>query len=132
MVPKPLYAELAQLIQARANCLKSFQSTGVNNGGFDRHSQSIEKLVTEHMPSGSGFDNGTFLDLDSSHTEKLVFNTQFHHMNEVGYYDGWTEHTVTVTPSFGGINLRVSGRNKNDIKEAIYQAFSIALETVVQ
>jgi hypothetical protein len=36
-----------------------------------------------------------------------------------------------VTPSFQGINIRVSGRNRNDIKEYIHDEFSNALETDV-
>lgn len=60
-----------------------------------------------------------------------LFTALFHLMNDVGYYDGWTEHTVTVTPSFGGVNLRISGRNRNDIKESIHQAFDTALKTEV-
>jgi hypothetical protein len=52
-------------------------------------------------------------------------------MNDTGYYDGWTEHTVTVTPSFSGINIRVSGRNRNDIKDYIHETFSYALRSDV-
>lgn len=126
-----LYSELANLVQARRNSLTSFQSTGIDNGWFDRHSQAIERLVYNHMPSGSGFDNGTTLDLDASHADKLVFTTSFHHMEE-GSYNGWTEHTVTVTPSFiGRFHLRISGRNRNEIKEAIYFYFEGALSMVM-
>lgn len=131
MAPKPLYVELAQLVQARKNCLASFKATGVDTGWFDRHSQRIENLVSEHMPSGSGFDNGTRIMIEGSHAEKLVFTTSFHHMDEVGGYDGWTEHTVTVTPSFGGFNLRITGRNRNDIKENIHVMFDEALKLSV-
>jgi hypothetical protein len=85
------------------------------------------------MPSGSGFDSGTTLDLDASHADKLVFQTSFHHMDENGYYDGWTEHTVTVTPSLRDrYHIRISGRNRNDIKEMIHQSFDVALETDVR
>jgi hypothetical protein len=94
---------------------------------FDKHEDKILALVKEHMPSGSGFDSGTTIDFDASHAEKLVFSMSFHHMNNNGYYDGWTEHTVTVTPSFQGINLRISGRNRNDIKEYIHETFMYAL-----
>jgi len=53
-------------------------------------------------------------------------------MNENGYYDGWTAHTVTVTPSLArAFNLRISGRNRNDIKEMMYQDFDYALRVDV-
>jgi hypothetical protein len=94
-------------------------------GWVDRWIEYIQQL-TKDLPSGAGFDNGTKIDIDSSHAEKLVFTTSFHHMNEFGFY-GWTDHVITVTPSFTGINLRVTGRNHNGIKEYILETFEYAL-----
>ena len=48
-------------------------------------------------------------------------------MSETGFYDGWTEHKVIVTPSFAGIDLRITGRNRNDIKDHIHDCFSSIL-----
>ena len=54
-------------------------------------------------------------------------------MNENGYYDGWTEHTVTVTPSLQhAFSLRISGRNRNDIKDMMHESFNYALRTDVR
>lgn len=120
-----LYSELAMLVQARRNCA---DKNTPKAEWFDKHSEKIEMLVKQHMPSGSGFDSGTTLDLDASHAEKLVFHTSFHHMNDAGYYDGWTEHTITVTPSLAHrYHLRISGRNRNDIKDYMVQDFDCAL-----
>jgi hypothetical protein len=52
-----------------------------------------------------------------------VLETAFHHMTEYGYYDGWTEHTVRVYPEFDGFRMTISGRNRNDIKDYIYDTF---------
>ena len=124
-----LYSKLAGMIEARRNCA---QSNPVNSEWLDRHTDTIEALVKQHLPHGSGFDCGTKIDLDASHADKLVFTTEFHHMNENGYYDGWTEHTVTVNPSLQrDFNLRISGRNRNDIKEMMYQDFDYLLRTDV-
>lgn len=123
-----LYSELSTLLQARANCLTKQMFTPL-----EKHTDMIESLVKNHMPSGSGFDCGTKLDLDASHAEKLVFTTEFHHMNDGGYYDGWTEHTITVTPSLSdGFRLRISGRNCNEIKDLIHEQFRHALQTDVE
>jgi hypothetical protein len=113
-----LYSELSSLIQARLNCLSATANESQRQWA-DKHEERIERLVKDFMPSGSGFNSGTKIDLDSSHAGKLVFDTSFHHMTENGYYDGWTDHTVTVTPSFQGFDIRVSGRDRNDIKEVI-------------
>ena len=48
-------------------------------------------------------------------------------MDDAGFYDGWTGHTITITPSFSGINLRISGPNRNDIKDYLYETFDYAL-----
>jgi hypothetical protein len=124
-----LYSELASIVDAMHTCQRNPAQYGE---WADKHAETISALVRNHMPSGSGFDCGTTLDTELSHAEKLVFTTSFHHMDENGYYCGWTEHTVIVTPSFSGFNLRISGRNRNDIKEYIHDAFSSALRTELE
>lgn len=117
-----LYSELASAVAARKNC-----ENHNNTEWFDKWTERLEDLQREYLPSGSGFDSGTKIDLDASHADKLVLHTSFHHMNEAGYYDGWTEHVITVTPAFDGINIRISGRNRNDIKDYISQTFHDSL-----
>jgi hypothetical protein len=120
---QPLYQVLANLIEARNNCIDHGKSEWKDN-----HTDRILDLVKEHMPSGSGFDSGTTIDLDASTAEKIVFHTSFHHMNEDGFYDGWTEHKVTVRPSLGRlINIRISGIDRNMIKEYMDDEFQCAL-----
>lgn len=89
---------------------------------------TIKYLRDEYLPVGSGFDAGTELDFIAStpidgDPEKLVFNTSFHHMDENGGYDGWTTHQVIVTPSFDGINIEVTGDDRNDIIDYIASTF---------
>ncbi len=96
------------------------------------HAESIEFICREFAPSGSGFDNGTRLDLDASNSQRLVFVTSFHHMNDTGYYCGWTDHKVTVRPSFAfDFDLSIGGRNRNDIKEYIADVFGEFLRRAV-
>jgi hypothetical protein len=111
---------------ARLNCIPSSKTTWEN-----RHEAMIEYLVKNHLPSGSGFDSGTQIDLDKSTGDKLLVSTSFHHMNEGGHYDGWTEHVITVTPAFDGFNLRIGGRDRNDIKDYIGDSFHHDLSTTI-
>ena len=122
---RPLYRELATAIQAMRNCEETNNVEWVH-----KWAETIDNL-TELLPHGSGIDSGCQIDLDKSHAEKLVIHTSFHHMNDGGFYDGWTEHTITVTPSFSGINLRISGPNRNDIKEYLYDTFDYILRADV-
>ena len=104
--------------------------------GLTRHTNpdTVEETLVylnQYLPSGSGFDNGSTFNVEKSTSEKLVFNTSFHHMNSNGYYTQWTDHTVTVTPSFYGLNIKVSGRNHNDIKDYIAECFDNILNESV-
>lgn len=81
------------------------------------------------LPSGSGFDMGTTL--LSCTDEAMVFSAPFHHMDENGGYDGWTEHKVYVRATFDGFDIRVTGSNRNDIKEYIADTFFCALNDEV-
>ncbi len=125
--PTPLFREFASLIQARSNC----KAAG-NTEWYDTHTDSLSQLV-DFLPSGSGIDNGVKLDYDRSKPDKLVFTFGYHHMNENGYYDGWTEHTLTVTPTLmaPGFDMRITGRDRNMVKEYLYDVFTHAFTAMV-
>lgn len=111
-----IYEVIAGKLLALENCENSS-----NTAWWPRHKEALDKLM-QGAPSGSGVDSGTRLLLEESNCEKLVFQMDFHHMDEHGYYDGWTHHRVTVRPSlFHGITLRISGPNRNEIKEHLSQ-----------
>lgn len=117
-----LYVRLAQLVGAYKRCTSS------GNDWAEKHETKILKLVKDHLPSGSGFDSGTDIDLAASSEEKLVFHTHYHHMNDGGMYDGWTDHTVVVKPSLAyGLAMRITGRDRNQIKDYIYECFDHSL-----
>lgn len=123
---KPLVELLAQTVNAVSNCIASG-----NAEWRQRHEDTLAKLCRNFMPSGSGIDSGTTLDLDACLRfagEKLIFTLGFHHMNEDGYYDGWTHHKLAVAPSlFLGPRLRFSGPDRNQIKEYLHEIYSSAL-----
>ena len=121
-----LYQALASRIDAYHRCVKR-----KNTEWEEKHEAVIVALCDKYLPSGSGLDRGPRLDIQKSTGEKLVFtHCDFHHMNENGYYDGWTEHTVVVMPSLQyGMLLRITGRNRNDIKDYLHEVFDCALRT---
>jgi hypothetical protein len=91
-------------------------------------SDTVQKFVDDFLPRGSGIDCGCKIDLQKSNGAKIVLETSFHHMNEVGYYDGWTEHKIVITPDFEfGFDLSVTGRNRNDVKGYLVDTFHCAL-----
>ena len=124
----PLYKAIASTLLAYRNC----QTRG-NKEWEEKHGELLEEFQGNYYPSGSGFDRGTTLDLDASTPNKLIFHTSFHHMNDTGYYDGWTEHMVTITPDlFFNFAIKISGRNRNDIKEYIHETFHTMLTQEIE
>lgn len=114
-----LYAEISSKLMAIDNCIKS------QNWEWKERHEEVLAAIIDTAPSGSGIDNGIELLVSESTPEKLVFSCDFHHMNDAGFYDGWTEHKVIITPSFYcGINIRITGRDRNDIKDYLADVFS--------
>lgn len=117
---------LASHIVARLNSIKS------NNADWiEIHSDRIEQIVKEFLPSGSGFDDGCKIDLAVSDADKIVIQTAFHHMKD-GFYDGWTHHNVTIRPGFEAVKMSISGQDRNQIKDYIYQSFGFALDEMIE
>jgi hypothetical protein len=118
-----IFQSIAQSFVAMENCRRLG-----NDEWFETHRGNILELCRNKMPSGSGFDDGTSFDFSASKPNKLVFITSFHHMTNDGFYDGWTSHTVTVVPAFSSdIDMRISGKDHNDIKDYIADVFRDAL-----
>lgn len=122
MSNRTLIAAIATTLQAWRNCTQSG-----NTQWETLHAERLDKLVSEFLPSGGGFDNGTQLLRDECTADKIVLRTAFHHMNDGGCYIYWTEHTINVSPSFTGFTLSIHGRNRNDIKDYIYDCFDSVL-----
>ena len=121
------YQALASAIGARQNCI-----TSLNTEWMEKHEQTILDIV-RNGPSGSGIDCGTSISLDESTSEKIILFCEYHHMNDGGYYDGWTEHKIIITPSLQfGISVKITGRNRNDIKDYLHEVYSCWLSEDAQ
>jgi hypothetical protein len=112
------YAAISQMLAGLAKCERTN-----NQEWLVKWKQEIEAICENELPSGSGIDTGTKLNFAKSTPDKLVFHVAYHHMNDGGYYDGWTNHTVTVRPTFGSVKLSISGPNRNDVKDYLYDLY---------
>ena len=122
--PKPkrikLYQLIASALAARKNCLESG-----NPFNWDTLLDQIEGI----LPSGSGIDDGTDIDRDSVGIIKL--HTSYHHMNNAGYYDGWTDHTIRIKADLQfGFDLSISGKDRNH-KDYLADVYHHALDQYV-
>ncbi|NCC74709.1 MAG: hypothetical protein EOM06_15130 [Sphingobacteriia bacterium] len=121
---------VASEIYSRLQAIESCKKAG-NTEWEDKHSEALRIIEKDILPSGSGIDCGTKIDRDFK-PNKIKLICSFHHMDENGYYDGWTEHVITVTPVFDGINIKISGKNKNFIKEYLADVYFTALSQTVE
>lgn len=120
---------ISMSFDAYQNCVKS------NNEKWrEKHLTTIKAVCDEVMPHGSGLDGEHIvLDIEHSTSSKFVFiNLDFHHMNENGYYDGWTEHSAIVKPTFVGFSVAITGRNRNNIKDNITMMLDEALNASLE
>ena len=134
---KTLIQAIASRLQARHNCAENLDRAHDDfkahwHEWIVKHTQWLLTCEKNHLPSGAGIDNGTRIDLEASTPERIVFTCSYHHMNDVGVYDGWTEHTVIVTPSFVyGLEIKISGRNRNEIKDYLHDTFHTCLDQIL-
>lgn len=121
-----LYQKLAGTIAAIENCQKSGNTTYIQT-----HKDLLRYFESEYLPSGSGFDNGSKIDLQKSTPEKIVILSDYHKMSDAGYYCGWQAVKVVVKPSLlYGFTLSITGGNRK-FKDYVSDAFEHALKRTV-
>jgi hypothetical protein len=122
---RKIYEILSVAAQARRNCM--------NGESITPHWES--KWEKNHLPSGSGFDNGTKVVEDECVANlKLVLSFGYHHMDDNGYYDGWSHHKLIVTPRFDGINVCLKcalPRKYSLLKDYILETFEYAITRTI-
>jgi hypothetical protein len=126
---KPLYKELAGTIQARLNCEKMG-----NWEWFSMHEKKIDDMARSHLPSGSGIDSGCTIDIEKSTGNRIVIDSSYHTMSDMGYYGRWIDFTVTVKPDLiCDFTLTISGKfgRDQDLKDYLYDTFDMALRHMI-
>lgn len=124
-MPNKLYRELATLVTAIHNCERS------GNTEWElKHTERLEELCKNYLPSGSGFDNGTHVDVKMCAADKLQLHAGYHRMDENGMYDGWLDLKIVIRPAFNDFRLRVYGIQVNSdpgLREYVEDVFGEAL-----
>lgn len=100
-----------------------------NREWISKHNDTIDRM-NKLLPSGSGFDEGCQIVREAVRgKESFVIKAPYHHMDENGFYRGWTDYKIRVCPSFiGGFSVRVTGKNYNGAKEYITELFCSVLQ----
>jgi len=81
-------------------------------------------LLQELLPIGNGIETGCVILLKST-KKRIVIET---HPNDSYETSRWTAHQVIITPSFEReINIRITGKNKDNVKDYLHDIFREAL-----
>ena len=122
-----LYKQIANRIVAYHNCIES------NNQEWEEKHLDALNSYNDCLPSGSGFDSGSKIDTDFSNAEKIIIHTSYHFMDEWGGYDGWEDYKIVIKPSLlHDFLLTIHGKNRNDIKDYMYEIFRDSLNEEVE
>jgi hypothetical protein len=122
-----LISRIYRTLQAKEDCRKID-----NIEWFNKHSYHVEELAKNYLPSGSGINAGCEISQEESNENKIVITFSYDHMNENGYYEGCTYHKCICKPTFDGPELKITGKNKNGIKEYLYDIFSNCLNEEIE
>jgi len=116
----PLYCALTRALKWQSQVNENFR---------DEADFRVKNLV-DRLPHGSGIDGVTTVEMKNG---VLFIHISFHHMNENGMYDGWTNHTIRVKSSLErNFELTISGRDRNDVKEYLGEMFDEVLRREVE
>ena len=127
--------KLYQVIAGKLRAMENLKNADDPNGWYDKHEDSIENLIKDHFPHGAGFDGEIWLDYSRSNPEKLVFFAEYHHMDQNGYYDGWSTLKCVVRPSLAcGFDFKLTGikRKYRYDAEYYYSMFHSFLATEIE
>lgn len=126
MYSKKLYQVIASAVDSHKRCKES------GNSFASQWEDTLDTIERDYLPHGSGIDSGTKIDRDKTTATRIVLTFGFHHMDSNGFYCGWTDYTAVITPSFDGIDLRITGRDRNGIKEYLHQTFDYCLNETAE
>lgn len=93
------------LIQAIASEVNRYHNLCDMPHGEPQSAVDAIDQLEKMLPSGSGIDCGTKILLDECEPNKIVLYVEYHHVNDGGFYCGWSGHKLIVTPCFDGIGI---------------------------
>jgi len=131
---KKVYQALASAIGARIRCKKNG-----NDEWFPKWEDRINEIIANYLPQGSGIDSGNTINMEKSHSNKIVIESGYHCMDEYGGYDGWIDFSIIITPDLvTGFGAKITGRfsdrhNKySPVREYLYDIYISALNDDIE
>ncbi len=121
------YLDLSGTHTAYRNCIKH------HNNFVSKHEETIEKILLEILPHGSGID--AKWDIEISETKPIIVcSNSYHRMNDAGYYDGWYDFSIVLdTSQPGSLSFdKVRGKLDHDTKDYIGETIDHGLNILAE
>ena len=124
-----LYEKIYQTLQALNNCKKENKEKWIN--------KHIEKLDTYNnlLPSGSGINNGSYIDIDNIKNETITISSSYDTMKN-DMYDKTIVFKIIVKPSlFDNIDIKITPiteLKKAYVDDYIHELFYNALKQEIK
>ncbi len=117
-------ASVASVIATTCEALRNCEATP-DHPWTSRWASLLDAIEANLLPSGGGFDRGTQIDREATNARRISLRVDFHHTSQLdtGFYSGWTSHRVTISPTFSGCEISVSGSDLNQVREHIVDVF---------
>lgn len=128
-----------KLYQAIAQALRILSDDNAALNARLLAENALERAA-EALPSGSGFDCGTKID-DQINARAYALTFDYHHMDDMGGYCGWTSHTATIEADWFDYTVTITGDSLDDFGgdhteeyfiDALRGALSEEFEWIVQ
>ena len=112
---------MATLIEEIANCVDACVYLEAQERYSSLHSSPWYSLDywERRLPRDAGLRS--CIDRWCGGSDRVVIYVRFRHC------EGWTEHKLVITPSFGGLNIYVDGSDLNNVKNYLIELFSEVL-----
>lgn len=89
--------------QAKENC----EITN-NTEWKEKWANTLREIEKNHLPHGSGFDNGTKIEKVTD--QKITLKSAYHLMDDNGFYREWIDFIIIVRPGFDTISVEAVGQ----------------------
>ncbi|MEM2002912.1 MAG: hypothetical protein QXT77_09730 [Candidatus Methanomethylicaceae archaeon] len=88
--------------------------------------------LLDSLPHGAGIDSDYYIEYNEK-KDKLAIISQYHLMNQYGFYTRWVRFEVIVTPSLVyELNVKIKGRLPADLKDYLHDLFYDALTSDIK
>ena len=110
-----LYQKIIQTTKALESC----EEKGMIDA-YDNHYKTLQNIHKNYLPSGSGFDGE--MNIESATDSKLIIRFDWHILNDNGYYDGWLDLLLIMTPNLSNnfdmkIKWYTNGNDKRKVEK---------------